>query len=417
MIHTLRAFRHPNFRLFFYGQSVSLLGTWIQQVAMSWLVYRMTGSPFLLGLTAFASQIPILLLAPLGGIWADRFDRRKLLIATQILAMVQGLVLAALAYTALIAVWHIVVMAAVLGVIMALDTPIRQSFVPDMVTAKQDMPSAIAMNGFIQNAGRMLGPTLAGVLIAVSSEAFCFLVNGVSKIAVIAAVAMMQVRTQVRQESGARLLSGLREGFMYARSLVPLRVLLPIVALVSFMATPYQPLMPIFASQVFGGGAGTLGVLIGAAGLGGVTALIYLASRKDVRGLSRIIVAGAAMAGASLMIFAESKLLWLSLCAITLTGFGIILVGMGVSTILQTIVADEKRGRVMSFFTVAFLGMHPLGSLAAGALADAIGAGHTLFLGGACCVAGALWLWRQLPRLRAHIREIYVRIGVIPEQL
>ncbi len=415
MIHTLRAFRYPNFRLFFYGQSISLLGTWIQQVAMSWLVYRMTGSPFLLGLTAFASQIPILLFAPLGGIWADRFDRRKLLMATQVLAMVQGLALALLAYSCLIEVWHVIAMAAVLGFIMALDTPIRQSFVPEMVPSQQDMPSAIAMNGFIQNAGRMLGPTIAGLLIAVSSEAFCFVVNGVTKVAVIAAVAMMQVSAPVKKEAGTALLRGLKEGFLYARSLVPMRLLLPMVALVSFMATPYQPLMPIFAAEVFGGGAEMLGVLIGAAGLGGVTGLVYLASRKDVRGLSRVIVAGAAMAGLSLMIFAESKLLWLSLIAITVTGFGIILVGMGVSMILQTIVADEKRGRVMSFFTVAFLGMHPLGSLAAGALAAAIGAGHTLFIGGACCVLGAIALARQLPRLRANIREIYVRIGVIAE--
>ena len=414
MLHTLRAFRHPNYRLFFYGQSVSVLGTWIQQVAMSWLVYRMTGSPFLLGLTAFASQVPILLFAPLGGIWADRWDRRKLLLVTQMFASVQGLALAALAYSGLIAVWHIIVMAAVLGMIMALDTPIRQSFVPEMVPSKQDMPSAIAMNGFIQNAGRMLGPSIAGVLIAISDEAFCFLINGVSKIAVIAAVAMMQIEGRSRKEAGAAaILGGLKDGFLYARTLVPMRLLLPIVALISFMATPYQPLMPIFAAEVFGGGARMLGFLIGAAGLGGLTGLVYLASRKDVRGLSRVIVAGAAMAGISLMIFAESKLLWLSLIAITVTGLGIILVGIGVSMILQTIVEDEKRGRVMSFFTVAFLGMHPLGSLLAGTLAQAIGAAHTLFFGGACCVVGALVLWRRMPELRASIREIYARVGVI----
>ncbi len=415
MIHTLRAFRHPNFRLFFYGQSVSVLGTWIQQVAMIWLVYRMSASPFLLGLTAFASQFPILLFAPLGGIWADRLDRRKLLLATQALASVQAFALAALAYTGTIAVWHVIVMAAVLGVIMALDTPIRQSFVPEMVPSKQDMPSAIATNGFIQNAGRMLGPSIAGILIAVSSEAFCFLINGVSKLAVIAAVAMMQTGAPRRKEATAAILGGLKDGFRYARTLVPVRLLLPIVALISFMATPYQPLMPIFAAEVFGGGAEMLGFLIGAAGLGGVTALVYLASRKDVRGLSRVIVAGAAMTGASLMIFAESRLLWVSLVAITVTGFGIILVGIGVSMILQTIVADDQRGRVMSFFTVAFLGMHPLGSLLAGALAHTIGAAHTLFIGGAFCVLGAFALWRHLPQLRANIREIYVRIGVIAE--
>ena len=415
MIHSLRAFQHRNFRLFFYGQSLSLLGTWIQQVAMSWLVYRMTGSPFLLGLTAFAGQIPILLFAPLGGIWADRFDRRKLLVATQVLAMAQGLALALLGYTGLIQVWHIILMAAVLGVIMALDTPIRQAFVPEMVPVKQDLPSAIALNGFMQNAGRMIGPTIAGVLLAVSSEAFCFLVNGVSKIAVVAAVALMRIETPAGKESGAPLLRDFREGVVYAWSLVPVRLLLPIVALVSFMATPYQALMPIFASEVFQGDARMLGFLIGAAGFGGVAALIYLAARQDVRGLSRLIVAGAAMTGLSLMVFAESKILWLSLIAITVTGFGTILNAVAVSMILQTIVADEKRGRVMSFFTMAFLGVAPLGSLAAGSLAQAIGAGHTLFIGGVCCVGGAIALWRQLPRLRANIREIYVRIGVITE--
>ncbi len=223
----------------------------------------------------------------------------------------------------------------------------------------------------------------------------------------------MQIEVHTAKAARASLWSGLKDGVKYAADLLPVRLLLPIVALVSFMATPYQALMPIFAAEVFQGDARMLGFLIGAAGFGGSSGLIYLASRKDVRGLARHIMFGAALAGSSLMVFAASKLLWLSLVAIMLTGFGIILVGMGVSMILQTIVADEKRGRVMSFFTVAFLGMSPLGSLAAGSLAHAIGAGYTLFIGGACCVAGAAVLWRQLPRLRAHIREIYAHIGVI----
>ncbi len=412
-IHALRAFRYRNFRLYFFGQSMSLLGTWIQQVAMSWLVYRMTGSAFLLGVTAFASQAPVLIFAPLGGLWADRFDRRKLLIASQALALVQAVALALLTYTGLIEVWHILVMAVLLGIVMATDTPVRQSFVSELVPAKADLPGAIAMNGFVQNAGRMIGPSIAGILIAISSEAFCFLVNGVSKIAVVVIVALMQIDVRATKAASTPILRGLKEGVLYAAGLVPIRLLLPIVALVSFMATPYQALMPIFAAEVFKGDARMLGFLIGAAGFGGSSGLIYLASRKDVRGLARHIVIGAALAGVSLMVFAESKLLWLSLIAIMVTGFGIILVGMGVSMIFQTIVADEKRGRVMSFFTVAFLGMSPLGSLAAGALAHAIGAGHTLFIGGAFCVAGAFALWRQLPRLRARIREIYLRIGVI----
>ena len=412
MIHALRAFRYRNFRLYFFGQSLSLLGTWIQQVAMSWLVYRMTGSAFLLGVTAFASQVPILIFAPLGGLWADRFDRRKLLIASQLLALLQAMVLALLTYSGSIEVWHILVMAVLLGIVMATDTPIRQSFVSELVPAKQDLPAAIAMNGFVQNAGRMIGPSIAGLLIAVSSEAFCFFANGLSKIAVVVIVAMMRIDVRATKAASTPILRGLKEGVLYATSLLPVRLLLPIVALVSFMISPYQALMPIFAAEVFGGDARMLGFLIGAAGFGGSSGLISLAARKDVRGLASHIVFGAALAGVSLMIFGESKFLWLSLIAIMLTGFGIILVAMGSSMILQTIVDDEKRGRVMSFFTVAFLGMSPLGSLAAGSLAHAIGAGHTLLIGGACCVIGSFALWRQLPRLRARIREIYAQIGV-----
>ena len=412
MIHALRAFNYRNFRLYFFGQSLSLLGTWIQQVAMSWLVYRLTGSAFLLGLTAFASQIPILLFAPLGGLWADRFDRRKLLIATQALALAQAFALAALTYANVIEVWHILVMAVLLGVVMATDTPVRQSFVSELVPTRADLPAAIAMNGFVQNAGRMIGPSLAGLLIAISSEAFCFLANGLSKIAVIVIVALMQIDVRATKAASAPLLRGLKEGAAYAAGLLPVRLLLPMVALISFMASPYQALMPIFAAEVFKGDARMLGLLIGAAGLGGSSALIYLAARKDVRGLLRHIVVGALLTGGSLMVFGESKFLWLSLAAIMATGFGIILVAMGTSMILQTIVADEKRGRVMSFFTVAFLGMSPIGSFAAGALAHQIGAGHTLFAGGLACAIGGLILWRELPRLRSEMREIYARIGI-----
>src|SRR3954467_10959332 len=334
MIHALRAFRYRNFRLYFSGQSISLLGTWIQQVAMSWLVYRLTGSAFLLGLTAFASQIPILIFAPLGGVWADRFDRRKLLIATQGLALVQALALEALTYANLIEVWHILVMAVLLGIVMATDTPVRQSFVSELVPSRADLPGAIAMNGFVQNAGRMIGPSLAGLLIAISSEAFCFLANGLSKIAVIVIVTLMQIDVRATKAAGAPILRGLKDGAVYAAGLLPVRLLLPMVALISFMASPYQALMPIFAAEVFKGDARMLGILIGAAGFGGSSGLVYLASRRDVRGLARHIVFGGLLTGMSLMVFAESKLLWLSLTAILLTGFGIILVAMGTSMIL-----------------------------------------------------------------------------------
>ena len=415
MIHALRAFRHRNFRLFFYGQSLSLIGTWTQQIAMSWLVYRMTGSAFLLGLTAFAGQIPILLLAPLGGIWADRFDRRRMLLLTQVLAMVQAFALALLAYAGLIQVWHIILMAAALGVVMALDTPLRQSFVPSIVDSKEDLPAAIAFNGLMQNAGRMIGSTIAGILLVYFSETFCFLANGLSKIAAVIAVMLTNIAPNVRASGRPSLLRGLNEGIRYAWDLVPLRLMLPMIALLSFMATPYQTLLPIFAKEIFGGDADTLGFLMGAAGFGGLLAPIYLASRREVRGLTRLLLGGMILTAVTLMTFAYSHLLWLSMLMIALTGLGIILAAQAVSTILQTIVEDSKRGRVMSFFTVAFLGVAPLGSFAAGSLAQIIGAEHTLFIGGACCLTGAIVLWRQMPKLRANMRLIYIELGIIQE--
>ncbi|MGE5522550.1 MAG: MFS transporter [Rhodospirillaceae bacterium] len=411
MKHSLRAFRHRNYRLFFSGQLLSLIGTWIQQLATGWLVYRLTGSAWLLGVTAFASQIAMFVLAPFGGLWADRVDRRKLLLATQILAMVQGLALAALAYSGMIEVWHIVVMAGLLGVVMAFDMPIRQSFTLEMVPDKADLPSAIAFNGFMQNTGRMIGPAIAGMMLHVSSEAFCFLLNGVSKIAVIAAILAMNVRSAPRAPH-AGLWSSLKEGVRYAKELAPARWLLPVLAVVSFTITPYQALMPIFAAEVFVGGADTLGFLMGAAGIGGVAGLLCLAARQQLRGLTRWTVAGAAVAGTAMFSFAYSPYLPLSLVLVGGVGFGMMLTAMSVSTILQTVSEDSKRGRVMSFYTMAFMGMQPLGSLAAGALASWIGARHALALGGLCSVLCGYVLWRRLPSLREELRPLYQALGI-----
>jgi len=415
MNHSLRAFRHRNYRLFFFGQSLSVIGSWVQQVAMSWLVYRLTGSAWLLGVTGFAGQIAILVFAPFGGIWADRFDRRKLLIATQGLAMVQGLALAALTYAELVVVWHVVVMAGLLGIVMAFDSPIRQSFTLEMVPSRQDLPSAIAFNGAIQNGGRMIGPSVAGILLTMTSEGFCFLVNGASKLAVIASLAMMKIAPPAATSKRMHVWASFKEGASYAWNLLPARLLLPMVALMSFMVTPYLTLMPIFADRIFAGGAHTLGFLIGAAGLGGVIGVVYLASRRDIRGLMRWVTAGSALAGASLVGFAYSRMLPLSLALAMITGFGIMVSANSVSQILQTIVEDEKRGRVLSFFVVSFLGIQPLGSLAAGALASWIGATYTLTIGGLCSMTGAYLLWRKLPMLRAHIRPMYAKLGIIPE--
>jgi MFS family permease len=415
MIHSLRAFHHRNFRLFFYGQSVSLIGTWTQQIAMLWLVYRLTHSAFLLGVTGFASQIAILVFAPFGGIWSDRLDRRRMLLVTQSLFLLQGLILALLTYTHLIQVWHVIAMALLLGLVMAFDTPIRQAFLPQMVPSKADLPSAIAFNAFMQNAGRLIGPTIAGFLIAWAGEGFCFLLNGISKFALIAAVLQMAVARHQPRATKTSVVKDFAEGVAYCWNVVPIRMLLPLLALVSFMASPYATLMPIFAKEVFHGGAKTMGFLIGAAGFGALVGMIWLAARKSVRGLSRMIICTTALAGISLMVFSYSRLLWLALPAMALAGFGIVVTAMSVSMILQTIVDDDKRGRVMSFFTISFLGMTPLGSLAAGALASAIGAPHTLAIGGACCVAGAWVLRHKLPQFRIHLRPIYVRLGIIAD--
>lgn len=415
MKHLLRAFRHRNFRLFFSGQSVSVIGTWVHTVAASWLVYRLSGSALLLGLTGFAAQFPILLFAPLGGLLADRVDRRKLLVVMQTLAAVHAIAMAALAYAELLNAWHVIALSALIGIIQATEIPLRQSFLPDMVPAREDLPSAVAFGAFMQQAGRLIGPTIAGILLATWSEALCFLLNGVSKLGVIVAVMVMVLHERQRSRARPHAMSALAEGLRYAWNTIPVRILLPTLATVSFMVAPYQALMPIFAAEIYHGGADTMGYLMGAAGLGGAIAVLVLAARKDVRGLARIILTAAIVAGIALTAFSQCRWYWPALLLMMITGAALLTVITGVSTILQTIVEDEKRGRVMSLYTMSFLGMVPVGSLAAGALADVIGAPLTLALSGACCIATGLALWTRLPLLRAHIRTHYIRLGIIKE--
>ena len=412
MKHSLRALRHRNFRLFFAGQTVSVIGTWIHTVAMSWLVYRLSGSALLLGLTGFASMAPLFFFVPLTGLLADWVNRQRLLLHTQVLAAIHAIVMAALAYANLLEAWHVIVLAALLGIIQAADTPLRQTFLPEMVTAREDLPSAVALSAFMQQAGRLIGPTVAGLLVAASGEALCFAVNGITKLGVIAAVAVMKVEERPRARRGAHVLADLGEGLRYAWDTVPVRILLPTLAVVSFMIAPYQALMPIFAAEIYHGGAETLGYLMGAAGLGGGLAVLMLAARKDVRGLARIILAAALSAGAALLAFSQTRWLWLAYVEMFCVGAGMLVVITGTSTILQTIVEDEKRGRVMSLYTMSFLGMIPMGSLAAGAAADVIGAPLTLALSGGCCMGAGLVFWTRLPLLRRHMREHYVRLGI-----
>ncbi len=409
--HTLRALRHRNYQLFFFGQTLSIIGNWVQQIAMAWLVYRMTESAWLLGVTGFAGQIAILVLAPFGGLWADRFNRHRLLLITQALSAIPPLALAVLSYTETIAVWHVVVMALLAGIVNAIDTPIRLTFTTGLVS-RDDLPSAIAMNALMQSIGRMIGPAVAGALLAVSTEAFCFVVNTLSKVIIVSTVIVMTVAPQTIARAAASPWQQLRDGVRYAWELVPVRWLLPMVATISFMVTPYQTLMPIFAAEVFKGDATLLGFLMGAAGCGGVIGMLALASRRDVRGLTRWVLFASLAAGISVIVFAMSSWLPLSLLAIAFTGFGIVVNGMSVSTMIQTIVDDRMRGRVMGIFSMAFLGMYPLGSLAGGALASVIGAPATLAIGGCFCTAAALVLWRRLPALRAHLRPIYEKLEI-----
>jgi MFS family permease len=413
MKHSLRALRHPNFRLFFYGQTVSVIGTWIHSIAMSWLVYRLSGSAFLLGLTGFASMAPLFFFVPLTGLMADRPNRQRLLLITQVLAAIHAVIMAALAYADLLNAWHVILLATLLGVIQAADTPLRQAFLPEMVTAREDLPSAVALSAFMQQAGRLVGPTIAGLLMAVSSEALCFLANGVSKLGVIAAVAAMSVEQRRRPSRATRVMADLAEGLRYAWETVPVRILLPNLALVSFMIAPYQALMPIFAAEIYHGGADTLGYLMGAAGLGGGLAVLALAARRNVRGLARIILLASVLAGVALTAFSQTRWLWLAYVLMFFVGAGMLVVITGTSTILQTIVEDEKRGRVMSLYTMSFLGMIPMGSLASGVVADVIGAPLTLALCGACCIGAGILFWARLPLLRTHIRAHYVRLGII----
>ena len=400
MKQAIRALRHRNFKLFFGGQIISLVGTWMQRIAMGWLVYRLTNSPFMLGAVGFAGQIPTFLLAPLGGVFADRWDRRKVLVFTQTLAMVQALVLSMLVLTGTVLIWHIFVLSIFLGVVNAWDMPVRQSFMIEMVEKKEDLSNAIALNSSMVNSARLLGPSLAGILIAAVGEGTCFLLNGISYLAVIAALLAMNVAAKAPPRQGARIWSGLTEGFHYAFGFAPIWSLLLLLALVSLMGMPYAVLMPIFAKEILHGGPHTLGFLMGASGVGAIAGAVYLASRKSVLGLGKIISIAASLFGLGLIAFSLSRLLGFSLMMMMVTGFGMIVAMAASNTVLQTIVEDDKRGRIMSFYTMTFMGMAPFGSLLAGFLASRMGAPDTLLLGGIACLLGAAVFATRLRALR-----------------
>lgn len=416
-----RALRHRNFQLFFGGQLISLIGTWMQTVAQSWLVYRMTGSGLLLGSVGFASQIPVFLVAPIGGITADRANRHRVVIATQVASMILAFILAALTLTGKVQVWHIFVLAALLGVVNAFDIPGRQSFLVDMV-GKEDLMNAIALNSSMFNGARVIGPAVAGVLVARLGEGWCFFANGVSYIAVIVGLLLMNVHAPARASSKTPPLEHVIEGFQFVQRTSPIRALLLLLGLVSAVGMPYTVLMPIFAAKILhnGGqefasmihshdlGAVRLGILMGATGVGALLGALTLAMRSGVKGLSTWVSVCCAGFGLSLILFSISKSFWLSVFLLLPVGYFIMLQMASSNTLIQVMVPDELRGRVMSVYSMMFMGMAPLGALMGGALADRITAPWTVAIGGLAAVLGSWWFSLQLPKIRVEARKLII---------
>jgi MFS family permease len=414
--HAWRALRHRNFRLFFGGQSISLIGTWMTRIATSWLVYRLTGSALLLGTVSFAGQIPTFIFAPFAGVWVDRLDRRQVLVCTQALSMAQSLALAALTLSHHITVHWVLGLSVMQGIINAFDMPGRQAFMVQMVEDRRDLSNAIAINSSMVNMARLVGPSLAGMLIAVSSEGWCFLVDGISYIAVIVSLLLMRIHVTAVKRKVTSTLTDMKVGWTYVSEFLPVRTILLLFALISLMGMPFVVLMPIFAARVLHGGPHTLGFLMGAMGVGALISALALAARKSVLGLVRMIPMAAAVFGLGLIGFGLSRVFWLSMIMVMIAGMGMMQGMAGSNTIIQTLVPEDKRGRVMSYYTMAFVGMAPFGSLLAGSLAHAIGAPWTVTANGSAVLVGAAWFWTQLPAVRREIRPIYREMGILPPE-
>jgi len=397
-----RTLKYRNFRIFFFGQGVSLIGTWMQHIAMSWLVYKMTNSVFMLGVVGFASQIPTFILSPFTGVLADRHNRHKILLLTQLLAMLQAFILAFLTLTGNIAVWHIIVMGVFLGCVNSLDIPARHSFILQMIEEKENLGNAIALNSMMFNLARLIGPSIAGVLIAITGEGMCFLINAISYLAVIASLLAMDREIKIRKDKKVSydIFKDLKEGFNYAFGLQPIRAILLLLGIIGLMGMSYAVLMPVFAKDVLGGGPHTLGYLMAAIGMGALTGTSYLASRKKPLMPGNLLPLSAGIFGLSIIAFSFSHNIWVSLPLLFVSGFGIMVQMASSNTILQTIVDDDKRGRVMSFYTMAFMGMAPLGSLLAGGMATRLGVSNTLIISGACCIVASVVFVFKKPFLK-----------------
>jgi MFS family permease len=408
-----RALRHRNYRLFFFGQGISLIGTWVTRLAMSWLVYRLTNSALLLGVVGFAGQIPTFLLGPFAGVIVDRSDRYRLLVVTQVLSMVQSSLLAFYALSGQVTVWHVLVLAISQGVINAFDTPARQTLLVDMIESREDLPNAIALNSSLVNVARLIGPSIAGVLIGLFGEGICFAIDASSYIAVLAALLALRIVPRARPPRSTRFLSELREGFAYVSAFKPIRDLLLLLACVSLAGMPYAVLMPVFATKILHGGPHTLGWLMTSTGIGALCSALWLATRTSVLGLGRTLSGASLVFGSALIAFSYSRSLWLSLPLLVLVGGGMMMQMAATNTLIQTLVDERMRGRVLSFYTMAFFGMTPFGSLLAGAVSSRFGAEIAVRSGGVITLVAAAFFIRRLPQLREQARPVYERLGIL----
>ncbi|MFZ5569379.1 MAG: MFS transporter [Thermodesulfobacteriota bacterium] len=413
--HLFRTLASPNYRLFFTGQGISLIGTWMQRVAMNWLVYRLTSSEMLLGAVTFLGLFPVFVLSPVAGVLSDRINRRRLLVITQLLSMLQSLILSGLVLTGAVRIGHILLLAAFLGLVNAFDTPVRQAFTVEMIDNKEDLGNAIALNSAMFNGARLVGPAIAGALIAIFGEGICFLLNGLSYLFVIASLLRMRIPPNDKKRSANKMLDDLKEGIAYSFGVAPIRSVLLLLMVISIMGLPYVVLLPIFAKDILRGGPHVFGFLMSAAGGGALCGAVFLAIRKTVVGLERVLPLMTILFSLGLIGFSLSPFLWLSIPLLVLAGFGMMVQLASGNTILQTIADEDKRGRVMSFYVMCVMGTAPFGSLLAGMTAERIGAPRTLLIGGVFCLAGAVWFLKKLPELREIIRPIYVEKGIISE--
>lgn len=415
LIPNIPAFKSRNYRLFFTGQGLSLIGSWMTQVASIWLVYQLSTSPWLLGIVGFASQVPSVVFLPIAGVFVEKWNRHRVIIATQVLSMIQSLALAILTLTGVIDIWHLILLSLFQGTVNAFDAPARQAFVAEIVEKRDDMANAIALNSAMFNGARLIGPAIAGIVLATVGAGYCFLIDGLSYIAVICALLAMKLKPHVvALNIKGNSLQRLKEGFVYAFSFPPIRAIILLLALVSFMGMQYTVLVPIFATKVLNGGADALGFLMAASGVGALVGAVYLSMRKSVVGLGKIIAYSPAIMGTGLVAFGLSPVLWFSLIMMFVVGLGFILQFASSNTLLQTIVEDDKRARVLSIYTLAFFGVIPFGNLFAGGLANYIGAPNTVIIGGTFCILGSLIFARLLPQLKPFVHPIYAKMGIIP---